>query len=73
MFIKFFKIFANHLAKQENAAIINVSGGVAFTPMAATPIYGATKAGIHSFTLSLRDQFANTGVEVFADERSSRR
>jgi hypothetical protein len=33
--------------------------------MAATPIYSATKAGIHSFTLSLRDQFANTGVEIF--------
>jgi uncharacterized oxidoreductase len=58
-------LFANHLAKQKNAAIINVSGGVAFTPMAATPIYSATKAGIHSFTQSLRDHFANTGVEVF--------
>jgi len=58
-------LFADHLAKQENAAVITVSGGVAFTPMAATPIYSATKAGIHSFSQSLRDHFANTGVEVF--------
>ena len=33
---------------------ITVSSGLAFVPLAMTPTYCATKAGIHSFTQSLR-------------------
>jgi len=53
-----------HLLSQPNAVIMNVSSGLAFMPMARTPTYCATKAAIHSYTLSLRTQLSNTNIEV---------
>lgn len=58
-------LFIPHLMKQAEAAIINVSSGLAFVPMARFPLYCATKAAIHSYTLSLRHQLAGTSVRVF--------
>ena len=43
-----------HLKVQENAAIINVTSGLAFVPMPRTATYSATKAAMHSYTVSLR-------------------
>jgi uncharacterized oxidoreductase len=57
-------LFTPLLADKPSAAIINVSSGLAFTPMAAMPIYCATKAAVHSFTMSLRHQAAARGVSV---------
>ena len=57
-------LFVPHLTKQSNPAIINVTSGLAFSPLTATPVYCATKAALHSFTLSLRHQLAKTGVKV---------
>jgi len=57
--------FLDHLKKRENAAIVNISSGLAFVPFPISPIYGATKAGIHSFTQSLRIQLKQTSVKVF--------
>jgi uncharacterized oxidoreductase len=53
-----------HLREQERPALLNVSSGLAFVPMAAMPIYCATKAALHSFTLSLRHQLRKTPIEV---------
>lgn len=52
------------LRRQKQACIINVSSALAFSPMADVPVYCATKAAIHSFTLSLRHQLKATGIRV---------
>jgi uncharacterized oxidoreductase len=52
------------LAKQPRSAVMNVSSGLAFLPLALTPTYCATKAAIHSYTLSLRYQLKGTTTEV---------
>ncbi|NIK67320.1 SDR family NAD(P)-dependent oxidoreductase [Paenibacillus sp. BK720] len=57
-------LFAPFFTEKENAAIINVTSGLAFTPFAIAPIYSATKAALHSFTISLRHQLSETSVEV---------
>ena len=53
-----------HLLKQPQAAIMTVSSGLAFVPMAMTPTYCATKAAIHSYTQSLRFQLRDTNIQV---------
>jgi len=53
------------LMKRNRAAIVNVSSGLAFVPIATMPIYCATKAAIHSFTTSLRHQLQATSIRVF--------
>jgi uncharacterized oxidoreductase len=57
-------LFAPFFAAKEAAAIVNVTSGLAFTPFAIAPIYSATKAALHSFTMSLRHQLSETSVEV---------
>jgi uncharacterized oxidoreductase len=52
------------LKQQAQPCIINISSGLAFSPMADVPVYCATKAAIHSFTLSLRHQLRPAGVRV---------
>jgi uncharacterized oxidoreductase len=52
------------LSRNKGSCIINVSSGLAFVPMSRAPVYCATKAAVHSFTLSLRRQVKTDGVEV---------
>ena len=53
-----------HLKQQPEATVMTVSSGLAFTPLALTPTYCATKAAIHSWSLSLRYQLKDTKVRV---------
>jgi uncharacterized oxidoreductase len=53
-----------HLLGKDAATVMTVSSGLAFVPLAATPTYCATKAAIHSYSLSLREQLKDTAVEV---------
>jgi len=57
-------LFVPFFAAKEESTIINVSSGLAFTPLAIAPIYSATKAALHSFTVGLRHQLSDTSVEV---------
>ena len=53
-----------HLKQQPKATIMTVTSGLAFTPLALTPTYCATKAAMHSWSVSLRYQLRGTSVEV---------
>jgi len=53
-----------HMLRQARATIMTVSSGLAFVPLVKTPTYNATKAAIHSYTLSLREQLKGSNVEV---------
>lgn len=58
-------LFIPVLSKQKEAAIVNISSGLGFVPIASMPIYCATKAAIHLFSISLRHQLKNTSIKVF--------
>lgn len=53
-----------HLLAQPKATVMTVSSGLAFTPLALTPTYCATKAAIHSYSNSLRYQLKDSNVQV---------
>lgn len=53
-----------HLLRQKYAAVMTVTSGLAFIPLAAFPTYCATKAALHSYTESLRFQLRDTSVQV---------
>lgn len=48
----------DHLATQDDAAIVNVTSGLAFVPLPKAPTYSATKAAMHSYSVALRIQLA---------------
>jgi uncharacterized oxidoreductase len=52
------------LLRQTSSLIVNVSSGLAFIPFPAAPIYSASKAALHAYTLCLRAQLADTCVSV---------
>ncbi len=54
-----------HFLKKKAAGIINISSGLAYTPLAFVPVYCATKAALHSWTLSLRHQLAGSSIRVY--------
>lgn len=62
--IQMIQQFLPQLKRQKSAAIVNVTSGLAFVPLAVKPIYCATKAAVHSYTQSLRVQLKNSSVQV---------
>lgn len=54
------------LKSQPEAAIINVTSIVAFSPVIVIPSYSDSKAAVHSYTLSLRHTLAqDTNIKVY--------
>lgn len=62
--IDFARLVVPRFREQPRAAILNVTSGLSFVPLANVPIYCATKAALHSFTLSLRHQLRETSIAV---------
>jgi uncharacterized oxidoreductase len=52
------------LKRQPAARLIHVGSGLGYVPLASAPIYSATKAAVHFFTISLRRQLAASPVKV---------
>ena len=54
-------LFLDHKAL---ATVMNVTSGLSFAPLTKVPVYSATKAFFHSFTLSLRYLLKAKNIEV---------
>lgn len=61
--IRLIDALVDHLARRPDAAIVNVTSGLAFVPLVAAATYSATKAAMHSYTVSLREALGGK-VEV---------
>jgi uncharacterized oxidoreductase len=62
--IQMVQAFLPHLKSCKSALIVNVSSGLAFVPFPLSPVYSASKAGMHAFTRCLRVQLRSSGVTV---------
>ncbi|GAA4267132.1 SDR family oxidoreductase [Frondihabitans peucedani] len=56
--------FTRHLIDRGAGDLVTVTSGIGFLPFPLMPTYGASKAGVHAYTESLRAQLAGTGVQV---------
>lgn len=56
--------FLPALKRQSAARLVQVGSGLSFVPLTAAPVYSATKAAVHSFSISLRRQLRDTNVQV---------
>jgi uncharacterized oxidoreductase len=57
--------FLPWLRTKHNAAILNVTSGIAFVPFPLSPIYSATKSGLRAYTRALRMQIKKDNIKVF--------
>jgi short-subunit dehydrogenase involved in D-alanine esterification of teichoic acids len=62
--VRLIAAFIEHLQARPDATIVTVSSGLAFTPLAVTPSYNASKAAIHMLSESIRLQYKDTAVKV---------
>ena len=59
------RAFLPGLLTRPAAAVVNVSSGLALVPKQTASVYCASKAGLHSFSKTLRWQLEGTSVRVF--------
>jgi uncharacterized oxidoreductase len=62
--IRLIAALIDRLKARPEAAIVNVTSGLAIAPNTASAVYCATKAGLRSYTKSLRAQLAGSSVHV---------
>ena len=58
-------LFVPLLAKNKGPAIVNVSSGLGFVPAVQMPVYSASKAGLHAYSMAIRQQLSKVGIKVF--------
>jgi len=61
------------LRRAERSRVVHVGSGLGFVPYAKAPVYCATKAAVHSHTVSLRGQLAGSTRPGRRDHPSRRR
>jgi short-subunit dehydrogenase involved in D-alanine esterification of teichoic acids len=59
------KLALPHLLKQNEAAVVTISSGIAIAPHYGEPTHSASKAALHAFCRCLRAQLKGTSVKVF--------
>lgn len=62
--IRMVQQFLPHLKTKSNAAIVNVTSGIALMAFPISPIYSASKSGLRSYTQALRVQLKHSGIKV---------
>ncbi|KAF6563761.1 MULTISPECIES: SDR family oxidoreductase [Paenibacillus] len=62
--IRLTSAFIEHLKAKEEAVVINTTSILGFVPLATTAVYSATKAALHTYTLSQRYMLKDTSVKV---------
>lgn len=63
--IRMVQVFLPHLKSRPEAAVVNVTSGLAFITFPKAPVYSAAKIGLHAYTKSLRLQLKESHVKVF--------
>ncbi|WP_219892389.1 SDR family oxidoreductase [Aquisediminimonas profunda] len=62
--IRLTALLVPRLRERPQAAIVNVTSGLAIAPRAGGPVYCATKAGLRSFTKAIRYQLRGSNITV---------